>query len=54
MLVAQLAHPNKVYNHMLTQEEFKAGWAALVAKHGLKNNVYMQNIYGNWLRKLLL
>ncbi|XP_034595561.1 protein FAR1-RELATED SEQUENCE 5 isoform X3 [Setaria viridis] len=38
---------NKMCNHMLTSEEFEAGWGALVTKHGLKNNVYMSNIYNN-------
>jgi len=38
---------NKVCNHMLTHEEFEAGWAELIKKHGLKDNVYLSNRYDN-------
>lgn len=38
---------NKVCNHTLSTQEFEAAWSDLLSKHGLKDNVYLSNVYAN-------
>ncbi|XBI99945.1 hypothetical protein VPH35_019938 [Triticum aestivum] len=36
---------NKMVHHIVSEKEFEDGWACMVEKHGLQNNVFLTQIY---------